>query len=101
MSETLTAARITELMAQSRNRGGAERLCKKFLASGDMNLVITSELEWRGKDAASVRNTFNQARHKVEGGQALKVLVDKENNMAILINLNILGGDNEDDEDTE
>jgi len=97
MAETLTAERITELMAQARNRGGAERLCKKFLASGDMNLVITSELEWRNKDASSVRNTFNQARHKVEGGQALKVLVDKENNQAILINLDILGGTDEDE----
>lgn len=86
----LTPEQITALIAQSRNRGGAERLCKKLLASDELNLVITDEIEWKGKDANSVRNTFNQCRHKVEGGQALKVLVDKENNMAILVNLNKL-----------
>ena len=93
----LTTEQITALIAQSRNRGGAERLCKKLLASEELNLVITDEIEWKGKDANSVRNTFNQARHKVEGGQGLKVLVDKENNMAILVNLNKLS----EDEDTE
>lgn len=99
MSETLTAERITELMAQSRNRGGAERICKKLIASGDLNLVITSELEWKGKDPASVRNTFNQARHKVEGGQSLKVLIDKENNHAVLVNLAVLGETNDEDDE--
>ena len=96
----LTADQITALIAQSRNRGGAERLCKKLLASDELNIVITDEIEWKGKDANSVRNTFNQCRHKVEGGQALKVLVDKENNMAILVNLNVLSGAAE-DEDTD
>lgn len=89
----LTPDQITALIAQSRNRGGAERLCKKLLASGELNLIITDELEYKGKDANSVRNTFNQARHKVEGGQGLKVLVDKDNNMAILVNLNVLNSD--------
>lgn len=90
----LTAEQITALVAQSRNRGGAERLCRKLISSGELNVVITDELEWKGKDAQSVRNTFYQTKLRLgELGKDLKILVDKDNNRAILVNMAVLGAE--------
>lgn len=91
---TLTPEMITELMAGSRNRGGYKVAIQKFVDSGDVALDFGTLSEFKGKEAAAVRNSvaLNIAKWgKDANWPPFKVLVTtlpgSEDKTCILVNL--------------
>lgn len=88
MSEVLTAQRIQELMAQSRNRGGHERMIRKFVAGGEMYATVSDMVEYKGKDITVVRNTLAQVAKKHDLSNVRLLKVDDET--LIIVNTDLV-----------
>lgn len=98
MSNVLTAAEITQLMSNARERGGHERNIRKFNESNEMYKDLAEF--YPGKTPEQLKALKNQLTMKarsLELGHIKFVKVD--DTQYIVVNTNLLEGDVESDED--
>jgi hypothetical protein len=102
MADVLTAAQITSLLAGTRNRGGHERVLRKFAESGEMYVTISDMPEYAEKVKANLTSVKNTLQMKAKACELPVRLLKVDDATLIAVNTDIVAtaaGEEDSEED--
>jgi|SRR6185295_6401801 len=97
--ENLTAADITAILANSRNRGGQDQFLKEFASSEDMYRILNEVPQFAGKTKEQLVSIKNQLTMKAKKAELTNIKLVKNGDAILIVNTDKLVM--ESDEDSE
>lgn len=86
MSDILSAADITRILANGRNRGGNENFLKGFLASDEMYAVVNEHPNYSGKTKEQMVSIKNALTTKAKSLDMTNVRLVKNDDLILVVN---------------
>ena len=99
--DTLTAADITDILANTKKRGQTQETLDTFDKSGEMYVILNTLPQYKGKDKMQLQAIRNQLTIKAKALELGHIRFAKKDDNILMINTSLLAVEDSDESEDE